>query len=130
VVGVTGPVPPPDGLDWAGWWKAATWSPVPLCLFGWMDPDMFHDEPYLEPFCTRCWVPGCVCEYCDFCERNVNPYTHFGPDHDYGQMQYHSRMMAAAYGSLAALPLPGCPPDCWYCARCAELIRRELEDHP
>lgn len=30
-----------------------------------------------SPPCERCGVSGCVCEYCDDCERDVNPYTHF-----------------------------------------------------
>jgi hypothetical protein len=27
-------------------------------------------------FCEICEVFGCVCEYCETCNRNVNPYTH------------------------------------------------------
>ena len=30
-----------------------------------------------RPFCLQCEVAGCVCELCEDCERNVNPYTHF-----------------------------------------------------
>jgi hypothetical protein len=73
--------------------------------------------------CADCGVAGCACEWCDYCERNVNPWTHFGPGHDYGTMQRHDRIMAGSHGT-AALPLPGCPPGCWYCARLAELVRR------
>jgi hypothetical protein len=74
-----------------------------------------------RPACPDCGVPGCVCEYCDWCERSVNPWTHFGPDHDYGTMQHHVRAMFASDG-MASLPLPGCPAGCRYCARLAELI--------
>lgn len=27
--------------------------------------------------CETCGVEGCVCEYCDQCGTNVNPYEHF-----------------------------------------------------
>ena len=90
---------------------------VDVCIYG-------RCESYGERMriCLRCEACGCVCEWCDYCQRNVNPWTHFGPDHDYGVMQHHDRTMAASYGT-AALPLPGCPPGCWYCTRLAELTR-------
>jgi len=70
------------------------------------------------PACPECGVPGCCCEWCDFCERSVNPWVHFGPDHDHGQMLRHVRLAASG----ATLPLDGCPPGCRYCTRLAELI--------
>lgn len=27
--------------------------------------------------CKMCGVDGCVCDWCDDCERVVNPYEHF-----------------------------------------------------
>lgn len=35
-----------------------------------------HDGPPSPP-CGTCGVSGCVCEWCDDCERDVNPYEHF-----------------------------------------------------
>lgn len=29
------------------------------------------------PVCDTCGVKGCVCEFCDECKVNVNPYEHF-----------------------------------------------------
>lgn len=27
--------------------------------------------------CETCAVKGCICEYCDECDKDVNPYEHF-----------------------------------------------------
>jgi hypothetical protein len=103
-------------------------GPVPVCLFERRE-DIGSDWqaggcPW--PICMACGVAGCVCEWCDYCQRDVNPWAHFVPDHDYGTMQRHDRIMASSYGT-AALPLPGCPPGCWYCTRLAELLRAARE---
>ncbi len=40
------------------------------------DSDLFDlsDE---RPVCETCGAEGCVCEWCDDCEANVNCYEHF-----------------------------------------------------
>ena len=53
---------------------------IGLCLYRCRDD--FRGPGLLGsmPLCLWCGVAGCVCEWCEGCERNVNPYTHACPE--------------------------------------------------
>jgi hypothetical protein len=40
-----------------------------------MKASPFADQDFAD--CPTCDVPGCVCEWCDDCGTDVNPYIHF-----------------------------------------------------
>jgi hypothetical protein len=50
-------------------------SAVPVCIY--IPAEYLQLASGLMRICVTCEVPGCCCEWCEYCQQDVNPWTHF-----------------------------------------------------